>query len=184
MDMPQDWLRDDDDGDDMMTMMMMMMTLKVLKFYSGIWKQKLNVNFKRKQVDRKLYIVCDERYLIMVYVGVLWKWFTVLRHWYQNEKEFYKTLTYKLRNNVSSENNFLAWCLVSLHSPRTLWCRPLEALLHSRLCRGRLHHHPDNKRLTNCVMLLFLLVATVYNSSHISYRLGNGAFLSDCAHIQ
>jgi hypothetical protein len=32
--------------------------------------------------------------------------------------------------------------------------------------------------------LLFLLVATVYNSSHISHRLGNGAFLSDCAHIQ
>jgi len=163
---------------------MMMMTLKVLNFYSSIWKKNPNVHFKFKQVDYEFYIVCDERYYTVVCVGILWKWFTILLHWRQNEKEFRITLSYKLINNVSSQNTFLACCLVSLHSPWTLWCRPLETLLHSRLCRGRLHHHPDNKRLTNCVMLLFLLVATVYNSSHISYRLGNGAFLSDCAHIQ
>lgn len=52
-------------------MMMIMMTLKVLKFYSDIWKKKLNVHFKRKQMDCEFYVVCDERYFIVVCLGIL-----------------------------------------------------------------------------------------------------------------
>jgi hypothetical protein len=55
----------------MMMIMMMIMTLKVLKFYSGIWKKKLKAHFKRKQKNFEFYTVCDERYCIVVCVGVL-----------------------------------------------------------------------------------------------------------------
>ena len=51
--------------------MMMMVTLKILKFYGGIWKKKLNIYIKRKQVDCEIYIICDERYCILVCVGIL-----------------------------------------------------------------------------------------------------------------